>query len=104
MQDLQQEITALRIQEKVEKEWKLREKEEALEAARNEMLLKLSREEQVKEKQIMLALEIKRDKEQLDKFASIQSQAISNELKDRNRKQQEAIYYRNEILKQVFIE
>ncbi|XP_043470107.1 cilia- and flagella-associated protein 45-like [Leptopilina heterotoma] len=101
MKNLQQEINTLRIQEKVERAWKLKEKEEALEAAKNEMLLKLSREEQIREKQIMLALEIKRDKEQLDKFASIQSQANSNELKDRNRKQQEAIYYRNEILKQI---
>lgn len=100
-QDVQQEITALRIQEKVEKQWKLKEKEEAFEAAKNKVILKLARDEQIKDKQIMLALEIKRDKEQLDKFATIQSQTINNDLKEMSKKHQEAIYYRNEILKQV---
>lgn len=99
--DVQEEVNALRIQEEVERQWKSKEREAALETVKNEMMLKMSREEQIKEKQILLALEIKRDREQLEKFAAIQSQAINNHMMEKNKKRQEAIYYRNEILKQV---
>ncbi|XP_033214217.1 cilia- and flagella-associated protein 45-like [Belonocnema kinseyi] len=95
------EVNAARIQEDIEREWRRKQKEEALRAAKNETILRISREEQIKEKHIMQALEIKRGQEQFNKITAIHNDVQRRDEKEKDRKYKEAIHQRSEILKQV---
>ena len=55
------EIECARIQEEVEREWRQKEKEEALRRAEVQRALKEEREKQINNKRIMQAIELERE-------------------------------------------
>ncbi|XP_014607066.1 PREDICTED: cilia- and flagella-associated protein 45 [Polistes canadensis] len=103
-QDLQIQIDAInadRVQEEVEREWRRKEKEEALKKIETIMDLKKGREEQIKNKRSMQAIEIDREKREFERILRVQKEAFCRDKKNREKKHQEALNHRNEILKQV---
>ncbi|XP_011876040.1 PREDICTED: cilia- and flagella-associated protein 45-like [Vollenhovia emeryi] len=102
--DLQEqidEINAARVQEEVEREWRRKEKEEALKKLEAQKILQREREEQVNNKRIMQAIEIERDRREFERIARVQQTAYCKEKRELEQKQQQAIIHRSEILKQV---
>lgn len=97
------EINAARVQEEVEREWRQREKEEALKKLEAQRVLQKDREEQINNKRIMQATEIERDKREFEKIVRVQRAAFCKEKKELEQKQQQILIHRNEILKQVRI-
>ncbi|XP_066587106.1 cilia- and flagella-associated protein 45-like isoform X2 [Prorops nasuta] len=95
------EINAARIQEEVEREWRQREKEEALKKIELQRLLKAQREQQIDNKRIMQAIEIERDKMEFDRILGIQKEAFAKEKEELERKQKKVQAYKVEIKKQV---
>ncbi|KAL6260197.1 hypothetical protein P5V15_007732 [Pogonomyrmex californicus] len=95
------EINAARIQEEVEREWRQKEKEEALKRLEAQRILQKEREEQINNKRIMQAIEIERDRREFEKIVRVQRAAFCREKKELEQKQQQALIHRSEILKQV---
>ncbi|XP_012273259.1 cilia- and flagella-associated protein 45 [Orussus abietinus] len=95
------EINAARVQEEVEREWRRKEKEEALKKAEAQKMLKIAREEQINNKRIMQALEIERDRQEFEKVLAVQKEAFCREAQEKQKKQQQSLIHRSEILKQV---
>lgn len=97
------EINAARIQEEVEREWRRKEKEEALKKVEIQKILQKGREEQINNKRIMQAIEIERERREFERIARAQKTAFCREKKELEQKQQQALIHRSEILKQVCI-
>lgn len=97
------EINAARVQEEVEREWRRKEKEEALKKLEAQRILQKEREEQVNNKRIMQAIEIERERREFEKIVRVQQAAFCREKKELEQKQQQALIHRSEILKQVCI-
>ncbi|XP_029675215.1 cilia- and flagella-associated protein 45-like [Formica exsecta] len=95
------EINAARVQEEVEREWRQREKEEALKKLEAQRTLQKDREEQINNKRVMQATEIERDRREFEKIVRVQRAAFCKEKKELEQKQQQILIHRNEILKQV---
>ncbi|KAF7418351.1 hypothetical protein HZH68_001004 [Vespula germanica] len=103
-QDLQAQIDAInadRIQEEVEREWRRKEKEEAMKKIETIQDLRKGREEQIKNKKLIQAIEIDREKREFERILRVQKEAFCHDKKNREKKQQEALVHRSEILKQV---
>jgi len=97
------EINAARVQEEVEREWRQKEKEEALKKLKAQRILQKEREEQINNKRIMQAIEIERERREFERIARTQRAAFCREKKELEQKQQQALIHRREILKQVCI-
>ncbi|XP_077274732.1 cilia- and flagella-associated protein 45 [Temnothorax americanus] len=95
------EINAARVQEEVEREWRRKEKEEALNKLEAQKILQRQREEQINNKRIMQAIEIERERREFERIARVQKAAFCREKKELGQKQQQAQIHRSEILKQV---
>ncbi|XP_012216040.1 cilia- and flagella-associated protein 45 [Linepithema humile] len=95
------EINAARVQEEVEREWRQKEKEEALKRLEAQKILQREREEQINNKRIMQAIEIERNRREFEKIVRVQQTAFCREKKELEQKQQQALIHRSEILKQV---
>ncbi|KAL6419776.1 hypothetical protein ACFW04_011206 [Cataglyphis niger] len=95
------EINAARVQEEVEREWRQREKEEALKKLEAQRILQRDREEQINNKRVMQAIEIERERREFEKIVHVQRAAFCKEKKELEQKQQQILIHRNEILKQV---
>ncbi|XP_050460145.1 cilia- and flagella-associated protein 45-like [Cataglyphis hispanica] len=95
------EINAARVQEEVEREWRQREKEEALKKLEAQRILQRDRKEQINNKRVMQAIEIERDRREFEKIVHVQRAAFCKEKKELEQKQQQILIHRNEILKQV---
>ncbi|KAK2577371.1 hypothetical protein KPH14_003487 [Odynerus spinipes] len=103
-QDLQAQIDTInadRVQEEVEREWRRKEKEEALKKIETINHLRKEREEQIQSKRLMQAIEIERDKREFERILHVQKAAFCRDQKHREKKQQAALVHRSEILKQV---
>nr|XP_033330457.1 cilia- and flagella-associated protein 45-like [Megalopta genalis] len=96
-----EELTVARIQEEVEREWRQKEKEEALGRARARKSLAEEREKQINNKRIMQAIEIERERREFEKIVRVQKEAFCREQKELEKKQRQALKHRSEILKQV---
>lgn len=96
------EINAARIQEEVEREWRQKEKEEALKRLEAQRILQKEREEQINNKRVMRTIEIERDRREFEKIIRVQRAAFCREKKELEQKQQQILIHRNEILKQVY--
>lgn len=94
-------MNAVRIQEEVEREWRQKEKEEALKRTEAQKLLKDEREKQIYNKRIMQAIEIEREQREFEKIVRVQKEAFCREQKELEKKQRQALIHRSEILKQV---
>lgn len=97
------EINVARIQEEIEREWRQKEKEEALKRLEAQRILQKEREEQLNNKRVMQAIEIERDRREFKKIVRVQRAAFCREKKELEQKQQQTLIHRNEILKQVRI-
>lgn len=97
------EINAARVQEEVEREWREKEKKEALKKLEAQKILQREREEQINNKRIMQAIEIERERREFEKIIRVQQTAFCKEKKELEQKQQQALIHRSEILKQVCI-
>ncbi|XP_029043140.2 cilia- and flagella-associated protein 45-like [Osmia bicornis bicornis] len=95
------ELNAARIQEEVEREWRQKEKEEALRRAEVQKALKEEREKQINNKRIMQAIELERERREFEKIVHVQKEAFCREQKEIEKKQRQALIHRSEILKQV---
>ncbi|XP_046814578.1 cilia- and flagella-associated protein 45-like isoform X1 [Vespa crabro] len=103
-QDLQAQIDAInadRIQEEVEREWRRKEKEEAMKKIGTIQDLRKGREEQINNKRLIQAIEINREKREFERILRVQKEAFCRDKKNREKKQQEALVHRSEILRQV---
>lgn len=101
LQEQIDEINAARIQEEVEREWRRREKEEALKRLEAQKILQKEREDQISNKRVMQAIEIERDRREFERIVRVQKSAFCREKKELEQKQQQALVHRTEILKQV---
>ncbi|XP_018365825.1 PREDICTED: cilia- and flagella-associated protein 45-like [Trachymyrmex cornetzi] len=95
------EINAARVQEEVERDWRRKEKEEALKKLKAQRILQKEREEQINNKRIMQAIEIERERREFERIVRVQQTAFYREKKEFEQKQQQALIHRSEILKQV---
>ncbi|XP_076397283.1 cilia- and flagella-associated protein 45 isoform X2 [Megachile rotundata] len=95
------ELNAARIQEEVEREWRQKEKEEALRRAEAHKALTEERQKQINNKRIMLAIELERERREFEKIVRVQKEAFCREQKEIEKKQKQALLHRSEILKQV---
>lgn len=87
----------------MEREWRRKEKEAGLKRLTDQKILKKDRMEQINNKRIIQALEIERDKLEFEKIVCEQQAALSKEKKELERKRQQALVLRGDILKQVCI-
>ncbi|XP_032683991.1 cilia- and flagella-associated protein 45 [Odontomachus brunneus] len=95
------EINVARVREEVEREWRRKEKEEALRRLEAQKILQKERIEQINNKRIIQAIEIERDKREFERIARMQQAALCKEKEKLERKQQQALVLRGEILKQM---
>lgn len=95
------EINTIRVQEEVEREWRRKEKEEALRKLQVKNLLWKEREEQINNKRIMQAIEIERDRRDFERIVREQEAGFYKEKRELEQKQQQALIHRTAILKQV---
>lgn len=96
-------MNAARVQEEVEREWRQKEKEEALRKAETQKSLMEDREKQINYKRIMQAIELERERREFEKIVRVQKEAFCREKKELEEKQRQALIHRSEILKQVFL-
>lgn len=87
----------------MEREWRRKEKEEALKRQEIQRILQQEREQQINNKRMMQAIEIERDKREFEKIVRVQQAEFSKEQKELERKQQQASIHSCEILKQVCV-
>ncbi|OXU26641.1 hypothetical protein TSAR_004702 [Trichomalopsis sarcophagae] len=95
------ELNAARIQEEVSREWRQREKAEAIKRLENQRKLRSVRDQQINNKMQMQAMEIEREKKEFEKILALQKEALCREEKEREKKRRQALLHRSEILKQV---
>ncbi|XP_053994148.1 cilia- and flagella-associated protein 45-like isoform X2 [Hylaeus volcanicus] len=95
------ELNAARIQEEVEREWRRKEKEEAMKRAEAQQSLIDERERQINNKRVMQAIELERERREFEKIVRVQKEAFCRDQKELERKQRLALIHRSEILKQV---
>ncbi|KAJ8679865.1 hypothetical protein QAD02_015652 [Eretmocerus hayati] len=95
------ELNASRVTEEVEREWRRREKEEALKKIENLEKLRDSRQKQIERKIQLQAMEMEREKREFEKILALQREALCREEKQREKKKREALKHRSEILRQV---
>lgn len=95
-------MSATRIQEEVERQWRQKEKEEALKRAEAQKLLIEERKKQINNKRVMEAIELERERREFEKIVRVQKEAFCREQKELEKKQRQALIHRSEILKQVF--
>ncbi|CAL7950302.1 unnamed protein product [Xylocopa violacea] len=96
-----EELNAARVQEEVERQWRQKEKEEALKKAKAQKSLMKEREKQLNNKRIMEEMELERERREFEKIVRVQKEAFCREQKERENKQRRALKHRSEILKQV---
>lgn len=92
-----------RVREEVEREWRQKEKEAGLKRLMDQKVLQKERLEQINNKRIMQAIEIERDRLEFEKILYEQRAVSCEEKKELERRRQQALILRNEILKQVSI-
>lgn len=85
----------------MEREWRQKEKEEALRRAEAQKALIEERQKQINNKRIMLAIELERERREFEKIVRVQKEAFCREQKEIEKKQRQALLHRSEILKQV---
>ncbi|KOC58900.1 Coiled-coil domain-containing protein 19, mitochondrial [Habropoda laboriosa] len=95
------ELNAARIQEEVERQWRQKEKEEALKKAEAQKSLMEEREKQISSKRLMQAIELERERCEFEKIVRVQKEAFCREQKELEKKHRQALLHRSEILKQV---
>ena len=94
-------MSAARIQEEIERQWRQKEKEEALKRAEAQKLLMEERKKQINNKRVMEAIELERERREFEKIVRVQKEAFCREQKELEKKQRQALIHRSEILKQV---
>lgn len=85
----------------MEREWRQKEKEEALRRAQAQKSLMEEREKQINNKRIMQAIEIERERREFEKIVHVQKEAFCRDQKELEKKQRQSLIHRSEILKQV---
>ncbi|XP_043273968.1 cilia- and flagella-associated protein 45-like isoform X2 [Venturia canescens] len=95
------EINAARVHEEVEREWRRKEKEEAVKRAEKLKKIEMDRKEQIYGRKMIQAMEMERDRREFEKILNVQREAICRDEKLREIKEREARRYRSEILRQV---
>ncbi|XP_027695906.1 cilia- and flagella-associated protein 45 [Vombatus ursinus] len=103
-QDYQAEQDALRAkrnQEVAEREWRRKEKENALKKAETEAMLRQSRLDQVAFKEHTLAVQVQRDRDEFERILRAQRQQIEKERMEEEKKAQECLLHANELRRQV---
>ncbi|XP_034943525.1 cilia- and flagella-associated protein 45-like [Chelonus insularis] len=96
-----EELNAIRVKEEVEREWRRKEKEAAINKLNTQRQFAQAREEQIKNRKIRQAMEIERDKREFEKILAVQKEALAKEKEKQEKQRLEALRYRDEILKQV---
>ncbi|XP_014214197.1 cilia- and flagella-associated protein 45-like [Copidosoma floridanum] len=95
------ELNASRIQEEVEREWRRKEKEEAVKRAEKLKKFREERTRQVNSKMKIQAMEVEREKYEIEKILERQREAQCREQREREKKQKRMLAHRSDILKQV---
>ncbi|XP_015115031.1 cilia- and flagella-associated protein 45 [Diachasma alloeum] len=95
------ELNAARVQEEVEREWRRKEKEAALKRLETRKALAMAREDQIKYRKMLQAMEIERERREFQKILQYQKEAICREQGEREERRKEALNHRTIILQQV---
>ncbi|XP_075210532.1 cilia- and flagella-associated protein 45-like [Lycorma delicatula] len=95
------EITAQRIQDDVERRWRHKEREDALRRVKENEELKKARQQQVEDRRRCQAVEIQREKEETEKIARVNLEAIKREQEERMRRLCATDEHRMTLLKQI---
>lgn len=85
----------------MERQWREKEREEAVKKAEALKHLMEERGKQINGKQLMQALELERERREFEKIVRVQKESFCREQKVLEKKQREALIHRSEILKQV---
>ncbi|KAH0561468.1 cilia- and flagella-associated protein 45 [Cotesia glomerata] len=96
-----EELNEIRIKEEVEREWRRREKEAALNKLKIRRQFAQARQDQIKCRKILQAMELERDKREFQKIVAAQKEALAKEQENREKQLRQAQKHRDEILKQV---
>lgn len=96
-----EELNEIRIKEEVEREWRRREKEAALNKLKTRRQFAQARQDQIKCRKILQAMELERDKREFQKIVAAQKEALAKEQENREKQIRQAQRHRDEILKQV---
>ncbi|XP_017882633.1 cilia- and flagella-associated protein 45-like [Ceratina calcarata] len=102
LQERLDELNAALVHEQVERQWRQKEKEEALKKAEAQKSLMEEREKQINNKRIMEAIELERERREFEKIVHVQKESFCQEQKELEKKQRRALIHRSEILKQVY--
>ncbi|CAH1737569.1 cilia- and flagella-associated protein 45-like [Aphis gossypii] len=96
------ELNALRVRDQVEREWRRKEREEAIKKAAVEEELNAIRRKQIEDQRRAYAFEIQREKEETEKIAKLNIEDIkkSKEMDEKNKMKIEA--HRRNLLKQIY--
>ncbi|XP_034023945.1 cilia- and flagella-associated protein 45 [Thalassophryne amazonica] len=97
----QDELRARRAQDKKEREWRKKIKEQAEKKAKDDAMLKTERLEQVKQKEHFLSLEAGREKAEFERVLKAQKEAIRKEEEEEVRRHWEARNHAQEVLRQI---
>ncbi|KAI8480465.1 cilia- and flagella-associated protein 45-like [Branchiostoma floridae x Branchiostoma belcheri] len=102
--DLQAEKDALRAkrnQEQAEREWRKKEREEALLKAEMEEMLKKAREDQVMSKEHFLAVQAQRERSEFERVLREQKRLIEKEKEDELRQHEMRLNHADAVRKQI---
>ncbi|KAK0089301.1 hypothetical protein PV325_008056 [Microctonus aethiopoides] len=101
LQEQIEELNIARVREEVEREWRNREKMEALKKLDERRKFAEAREQQIQCRKILQSMEMEREKREFDRILKIQKEAMHKEEQMREKRNREAEEYRNQVLKQM---
>lgn len=97
----QDALRAKRNQEAAERAWRQKEKEDALKKAQNEAMMKLTRQEQVAQREHYAAMQAHRDRVEFERVLRIQQELIEKERKEIEEKSSALMKHAKELRQQV---
>ncbi|KAM9733339.1 cilia- and flagella-associated protein 45 isoform 1-T2 [Menidia menidia] len=97
----QDEIRARRNQEIIERQWRLKERQQAAKRARDEEMLRVARLEQVKDKEHGRSMEAGREKATFERVLRVQQESITKQEEEEEKQRQGAQRHAQAIRQQV---
>ncbi|XP_054276376.1 cilia- and flagella-associated protein 45-like [Macrosteles quadrilineatus] len=95
------EMNAMRIQDEVERAWRKKEREAAMARARKAEELRIAREQQILDRRKCQAIEIQREKEEMERIARVNREEQEKQKLEEQRRLCMLESHRMELLKQI---
>uniref|UniRef100_A0A1A8D1A4 Cilia- and flagella-associated protein 45 n=1 Tax=Nothobranchius kadleci TaxID=1051664 RepID=A0A1A8D1A4_NOTKA len=97
----QDELRARRHQESIERQWRMRQKELAAKRVREDAMLREARLDQVRTKELCLAVENNREKAVLEKLLRAEKEAVTKEKEQEERQLQKMLHHSKALRQQM---